>query len=164
MAHGDYAAVMGGLLVLRAAMQQCIAQATLGSQGVCRQLCAALQATTAVLPSSLAALHHACRHAPHCCVTCWPVISHIRKKKCANTVVVCAAAGAAQVLLYNLLPPPGSPPLQEDVPGEAWTPPPLAAEVQSAVVDAIEQVRVHKMTCETSCCCSSAAVTVVLSV
>lgn len=53
----------------------------------------------------------------------------------------CAACPLLQVLLFNLLPPPGSPPLQPDVPGEPWVPPPQAVEVQAAVVDAIEQVR-----------------------
>lgn len=56
---------------------------------------------------------------------------------CLVVAVVCV-----QVLLFNLLPPPGSPPLQEDVPGEAWVPPPVALEVQGAVVAAIEQVGV----------------------
>jgi len=46
-----------------------------------------------------------------------------------------------QVLLFNLLPPPGPP--QPDEPGEAWQPAPAALEVQGAVVDAIEQVRLN---------------------
>lgn len=53
---------------------------------------------------------------------------------------MCVCVHATQVLLFNLLPPPGSPPLQPDVPGEPWVAPPLAVEVQAAVVDAMEQV------------------------
>eukprot|EP00879_Flechtneria_rotunda_P029703 GHRR01032144.1.p1 GENE.GHRR01032144.1~~GHRR01032144.1.p1 ORF type:complete len:194 (+),score=57.72 GHRR01032144.1:208-789(+) len=45
-----------------------------------------------------------------------------------------------QVLIYSLLPPPGSPPLQPDQRGKAWSPPPLAVEVQEQVVNAVEQV------------------------
>eukprot|EP00879_Flechtneria_rotunda_P027592 GHRR01029563.1.p1 GENE.GHRR01029563.1~~GHRR01029563.1.p1 ORF type:complete len:775 (+),score=300.41 GHRR01029563.1:409-2733(+) len=44
-----------------------------------------------------------------------------------------------QVLIYSLLPPPGSPPLQPDQRGKAWSPPPLAVEVQEQVVNAVEQ-------------------------
>ncbi|KAF6257096.1 RNA polymerase I-specific transcription initiation factor RRN3-domain-containing protein [Scenedesmus sp. NREL 46B-D3] len=44
-----------------------------------------------------------------------------------------------QVLIFNLLPPPGSPPLQPDERGTAWSPPPLAVEVQAQVVDAMER-------------------------
>jgi hypothetical protein len=45
-----------------------------------------------------------------------------------------------QVLIFNLLPPPGSPPLQPDERGAAWSAPPLAVEVQAQVVDAMERV------------------------
>jgi hypothetical protein len=45
-----------------------------------------------------------------------------------------------QVLIFNLLPPPGSPPLQPDERGAAWSPAPLAEEVQAQVVDAMERV------------------------
>jgi hypothetical protein len=43
-------------------------------------------------------------------------------------------------LIFNLLPPPGSPPLQPDERGAAWSAPPLAVEVQAQVVDAMERV------------------------
>ncbi|WIA18820.1 hypothetical protein OEZ85_003501 [Tetradesmus obliquus] len=44
-----------------------------------------------------------------------------------------------QVLIFNLLPPPGSPPLQPDERGAAWSAPPLAVEVQAQLVDAMER-------------------------
>jgi hypothetical protein len=74
-----------------------------------------------------------------------------------------------QVLIFNLLPPPGSPPLQPDERGAAWSVPPLAVEVQAQVVDAMERVsggvdvwvlvcgnlrqQITTVTADDSCCC-----------
>lgn len=67
-----------------------------------------------------------------------------------KVIPYCVWLSSVQVLLFNLLPPPGSPPLQEDVPGEAWVPPPVAVEVQDAVVDAIDQVRMRAVSATAS--------------
>lgn len=54
--------------------------------------------------------------------------------------MLCTALLFCQVLIFNLLPPPGSPPLQPDERGAAWSAPPLAVEVQAQLVDAMERV------------------------
>lgn len=66
---------------------------------------------------------------------------HTRPQHDAHSCCGCVAACCRlQVLLFNLLPSPGSPLLPPETPGAPWEVPPQAAEVQDAVIAAIEQV------------------------
>jgi hypothetical protein len=85
------------------------------------------------------------------CVGYAQLVSLTAPPRCCRSIVSCCTALYCQVLIFNLLPPPGSPPLQPDERGAAWSPPPLAVEVQAQVVDAMERVSVIVAAVRCSC-------------